>query len=72
MTPVCPELNELLFAPVSDLEPANCFINKLRAMNSEEREQQLSKYNFVEQLKIARTHKICVMLNQPHNCILND
>ena len=72
MTPVCPELNELLFSPASDIEPANCFINKLRAMDTEERDQKLSKLNFTEQLKIARTHKICVMLNHSHNCILNE
>jgi len=72
MEPVCIELNELILAPVSDLEPANCFINKLRSMDSEEREQKLSTLNFVEQLKIARTHKVCLMLNRTQSCILND
>lgn len=72
MAPVCPELSELLFEPVSDGAPINCFINKLRAMDAEEREKELLKLTFVEQLKIARTHKVCLMLNHSHKCIFDD
>lgn len=71
MTALCPELTELICMPPSDSEPGECFINKLRRMDSEEREKQLSALNFIEQLKIARTHKICLMLNHNHSCILN-
>jgi hypothetical protein len=69
---ICPELNDLIFLPPSDLEPDDCFVNKLRRMETEEREQKLASLNFVEQLKIARTHKVCIMLNHTHKCIFND
>lgn len=71
MIAVCTELIDLLNMPPSDMEPGECYINKLRRMSTEEREKQLSALNFIEQLKIARTHKVCLMLNRNHSCILN-
>lgn len=70
MTAVCPELNDLLMTPPSDTEPGGCFINRLRAMNKEERIKELSALNYIDQLKLARTHKVCLMLNHKQLCLL--
>ena len=72
MLSICPELTELLIIPPSDTEPVDCYINKLRRMNADDREKEISTMNYIEQLKLARTHKVCLMLNQGSNCILKD
>lgn len=72
MLSICTELNELLMTPPSDTEPGGCFINKLRAMDQEERLKELSALNYMDQLKLARTHKVCLMLNHKKICLLKD
>lgn len=72
MVLICPELAEFLNMPYSDLEPANCMINKLRALSNEERDLTLMSMSFAEQLKLARTHKVCTEILNKSCCILND
>ncbi len=64
MLNVCPELLEYILMPVSDLEPANCEINILRSMSEEDLQYKLNSMSFSEQLKLARTHKVCTCLNK--------
>jgi len=68
----CPELIEFLNMPFSDLEPVNCKINKLRAMSNDEREQTLMSMSFADQLKLARTHKVCTEILNKSHCIIAD
>jgi len=68
---ICHELLIYINMPYSDLEPANCEVNKLRAMSSEERETELLKMTFAEQLKLARTHKVCTEVLNKQCCLLS-
>lgn len=67
---VCSELMEYLNLPPSDLEPANCMVNKLRMMNGDEREHALMAMSYAEQLKLARTHKVCTEILNKSCCLL--
>lgn len=69
---VCPELMEYINMPSSDLEPTNCMVNKLRVMDELEREQVLMKMSYAEQLKLARTHKVCTEILNKSCCLLTD
>lgn len=64
MLNVCPELLEYILMPPSDLEPASCEINILRKMPQDELQHKLNSMSFSEQLKLARTHKVCTCLNK--------
>ncbi len=68
----CCELMEYLNMPPSDLEPANCMVNKLRAMSNKERGNVLMSMSYTDQLKLARTHKICTEVLNKSCCILAD
>lgn len=69
MLNVCPELLEYLIMPPSDLEPASCEINILRSMSIEDRERKLSSMSLSEQLKLARTHKVCTSVLNKSRCL---
>jgi len=58
--------------PPSDVEPPDCVINKLRIMGDDERKNKISKMTFIEQLKLARIHKICTLIRCKKRCILAD